>query len=418
MKKENASPMQSRRKTPDSIPDIDIIDLDAGDILEDENRKAFPKPDIREENPDEGNSAFDGGIDDTDIAFEDMEEVSEWNSEEESGEDSEETPRKKGFRINTHMILLAVVVVVFAVVFFRFKNWGQFISQDEIRDNIEGTYDDTLDLIVSLTDENGKVIPLDTSDGLSIVAFGNSPFADDRDSEDNLANMIAEMTGATVYNCSIGDSYLAAEWSFFSSGDRPMDAYTFYWLSVLAGQAGNEQMYADAAEALGDRVPEDAQIALDTLLSVDFSTVDVIAIMYDAYDYLIGHAMYNDENPTDITQFTGNLEAGIAYLQSVYPHIRIIVMSPTYAFSNEVDENGEYISSDIVRYGRDVLSTYVIKEYSSCASRQVTFIDNLYGTVTEDNAKEYLIDNIHLNVEGRKKVAERFVYALNYFNRD
>lgn len=417
MKKENASPKQSRGKHPDSIPDIDIIDLDADDIPEDENPYTFSKPGSRKENPDEKDSAFDRA-DGTDIDFEDMEESSDTDYEEDSNMDSNEPPRKKGFRINTHMILLAMVVVVFAVIFFRFKNWGQFISQDEIKENIEGTYDDTLDLIVSLTDEDGKVIPLDTSDGLSIVAFGNSPFADDRDSEDNLANIIAEMTGATVYNCSIGDSYLAAEWPIFSAADRPRDAYTFYWLALLAGQAGNDQMFIEAEQALGDAFPEDAQAALDTLRSIDFSTVDVIAIMYDAYDYLIGHAMYNDENPTDIMQFTGNLEAGIEYLQSVYPHIRIIVMSPTYAFSNEVDENGEYISSDIVRYGRDVLSTYVIKEYSSCASRQVTFIDNLYGTVTEDNAKEYLIDNIHLNVEGRKKVAERFVYALNYFNKD
>ena len=128
--------------------------------------------------------------------------------------------------------------------------------------------------------------------------------------------------------------------------------------------------------------------------------------------------MYSDQNATDITQFTGNLQASIETFQSAYPHIRIIVMSPPYAFSNELDENGEYISSDIVRYGWDVLSTYVILEGNICASTQVTFIDNLYGTITEDNAKEYLMDNLHLNIEGRKKIAERFVYALNYYNQD
>ena len=64
----------------------------------------------------------------------------------------------------------------------------------------------------------------------------------------------------------------------------------------------------------------------------------------------------------------------------------------------------------------DVLSTYVIKEYTSCASRGVTFVDNLYGTITEDNAKEFLVDNLHLNVKGRKKVAERFSYALHYYD--
>lgn len=394
MKKENISPERSQKKQILSIPDIDIIDLDNNDIPDAETPNTFSDSD-------------DMDVDlDSDTDFED------------SPDFREEPPRKKGFRINIHMVLLAVVLVVICTAFFRFRNWGDFISQDEIRENIEGTYEDQLDLIVPLTDENGQVIPLNTSDGLSIVFFGNSPFADDRDSEDNLTNIIAEMTGATVYNCSIGTSYLAAEWPFFSAADRPMDAYTLYWLSLLAGNAGNDSMFEEAADALGNNLPEDAQLAVDTLCSIDFDTVDVIAIMYDAYDYLAGHPMYSDENTTDITQFTGNLEAGIEYLQNVYPHIRIIVMSPTYAFSNELDENGDYISSDIIRYGRDVLSTYVIKEYASCGSRQVTFIDNLYGTITEDNAKEYLIDNLHLNAEGRRKVAERFVYALNYYNRD
>ena len=165
--------------------------------------------------------------------------------------------------------------------------------------------------------------------------------------------------------------------------------------------------------ALGESAPPEAMEVYNTLTSIDLSTVDVVAVMYDGSDYLAGHAMYNDGNATDITQFTGNTEAGIELLQYCYPNIRIIIMSPTYAFG--LDENGNYVSSDIQRYGWDVLSTYVIKQYASCASRMVTFVDNLYGTINEDNAEDYLTDHLHLNQEGRKKVAERFVYALNYF---
>ena len=69
-----------------------------------------------------------------------------------------------------------------------------------------------------------------------------------------------------------------------------------------------------------------------------------------------------------------------------------------------------------MRYGQDVLSTYVIKQCSSCIRNRVTFVDNLYGTVTGENADICLSDYLHLNVEGRKKIAERFVYALNYYN--
>ncbi len=329
----------------------------------------------------------------------------------------EETPTPpKRFRINMHMVFFAVVAVLFCVIFFRIKNWGVFISPEEIENIDVDSHADTMDLILPLT-QNHEIVYPNLEDGLSIVFFGNAPLADDRHSEDNLVNMIGQMTGATVYNCSVGESYLAAEWPYFSAADRPMDAYNLYWLACLASDAGNDATYVDAPAALGDALPPDAIEAVDTLQSIDFSTVDVIAIMYDAYDYFLAHPTYNSDNPTDIMHFTGNLEAGIEFLQNTYPNIRIIVMSPTYAFSDKKDENGEYLSSDIVTYGIDILSSYVIKQQDSCASRQVTFIDNLYGTITEDNAKEYLIDNRHLNVEGRKKVAERFVYALNYYSK-
>ena len=46
----------------------------------------------------------------------------------------------------------------------------------------------------------------------------------------------------------------------------------------------------------------------------------------------------------------------------------------------------------------------------------VSFLDNIYGTVNEDNADKYLKDHLHLNLKGRKQVAERFIYALEYFD--
>ena len=144
--------------------------------------------------------------------------------------------------------------------------------------------------------------------------------------------------------------------------------------------------------------------------------MDAIVLMYDASDYLDGLPMFNPEDATDITTFTGTTEAVIEYMQFFFPNVRIIVLSPTYAFA--LDDDGKYISSDMKRYGQDVLSTYAILQYASCVSRSVTFIDNIYNTFNEDNAKKYLSDHLHLNVKGRKKVAERFAYALNYYNQN
>lgn len=386
-------------KTPEQqeyrIPDIEIVDLESTD-LENGTTAAQDK-----------NRRTDGTGNDLETAFSDSDK-SKLNS-----------VLKALSHINIHIVLASISLLVIAVIIYKVVNWGKFIDLNEIFKDGPGEYSDTFDSIIRLVDKNGVPIDSVNDDGkITIVAFGNAPFADDRNSKDNTANMIADMTGATVYNCSVTGSYLASlPYEYNYATEAPINAFNFYWMCHLA--VGNlvDQNYQTALETLGDEAPPEAQEVYDTIKSINFNDVDIITVMYDASDYLAGHPMYSDEDFTDITQFTGNLEAGIQLLQETYPHIRIIVLSPAYAYSDVIDEDtGKYISSDITRYGQDVLSTYVIKQCSSCIRNRVTFVDNLYGTVTAENADDCLTDYLHLNAAGRDKIAKRFVYALNYYN--
>lgn len=379
-----------RNEHVNDLPDIEIVDLENETVQDTDFGKSDISDDV-EEYPD------------------DKYEENDWEEEE------KDHPSPKGIRrfLNLHVLFALVLLVVVGLLGYRITHWGQRVSQSDIFKDGQGSYDDSWDSILPLTDENGKMIVNDAS---NIVVFGNAPFADDRGSSDNLASLIAKETGATVYNCSISGSYLAAQHTNFDPTLAPMDAYCLYWLVNLAAGVPLDGYYNDAAETLGDKTPPEAEEVVNTLKTLDFNTIDTVAIMYDATDYLMGNAMYNDDNPTDPTQFTGNLEASIEVLQSLYPQIRIIVMSPTYAYA--IDEDGNYVSSDIYIYnGRDVLSTYVIKECYSANLHSVSFMDNLYGSITEDNAKEYLTDNLHLNVKGRKLIAKRFEYFLNYYSK-
>lgn len=379
-----------RNEHVNDMPDIEILDLENETVQDTDFGKSDISDDV-EEYPD------------------DEYEENDWEEEE------VKHPSPKGIRrfLNLHVLFALVLLVVVGLLGYRITHWGQRVSQSDIFKDGQGSYDDSWDSILPLTDENGKMIVNDAS---NIVVFGNAPFADDRGSSDNLASLIAKETGATVYNCSISGSYLAAQHTNFDPTLAPMDAYCLYWLVNLAAGVPLDGYYNDAAKALGDKTPPEAEEVVNTLKTLDFNTIDTVAIMYDATDYLLGNAMYNDDNPTDPTQFTGNLEASIEILQRLYPQIRIIVMSPTYAYA--IDEDGNYVSSDIYIYnGRDVLSTYVIKECYSANLHSVSFMDNLYGSITEDNAKEYLTDNLHLNVKGRKLIAKRFEYFLNYYSK-
>ena len=384
------------------MPDIEIVDLENETMQDTDSGKSAHQTNKKQTS-------------DVSPKADEYEDFSEEYEEEDYPEEDED-PAPAGIRrfLNVHVFFVLVLVVVIGLVAYRFTHWGQRVSQSDIFKDGQGSYDDSWDSILPLTDENGQMVITDAS---NIVLFGNAPFADDRDSSDSLANLIAKETGANVYNCSISGSYLAAQELNFDPTVAAMDAYCLYWLVNLATGAPIDNYYVQAAEQLGDKTPADAEEVINTLKTLDFNTIDTVAIMYDATDYLLGNPMYNDDNPTDPTQFTGNLEASLDVLQSLYPQIRIIVMSPTYAYA--VDENGDYVSSDMYIYNnRDVLSTYVIKECYSANLHSVSFMDNLYGSITEDNAKEYLTDNLHLNVKGRKLIAKRFEYFLNYYAKD
>ncbi len=142
--------------------------------------------------------------------------------------------------------------------------------------------------------------------------------------------------------------------------------------------------------------------------------MDIICIKYDAHDYLEQRLLRADEGDLDPQNFVGALRSGIDLIQEKFPHIRIIVMSPTYAYA--VDEEGNYSDS----FARDVLETplvdYITMEVMVSRERRVSFVDNFYGSVYQEVADDYLKDNVLLNPKGNELLADRFIYALNRFN--
>lgn len=310
-----------------------------------------------------------------------------------------------------HIIFVLIILIFLGVIVYKIWNWGTTVKSEYDPNNISDDYEiEVLDNFVPLQNET-DIVGVD--DGkTTIVAFGNAPFSDDRDSEDSLANLIEDKTGATVINCSIPDTYLAFEGESLENPASTMDIFNLYWLSTVA--CFDSDIFYYFPEEKIATFPQEAVDAVERIKAIDWETVDVITIMYDGSDYLDGRKVYDVENLTDIYTTYGNLCASIELFQQCFPYIRIIVMSPTYAFG--IDDDGEYISSDIKIYDEHPLSTYAGMMERGAYLHYVTYLDHIYGTVHEDNATQYLIDNIHLNVDGRNAVAERFKYALEYFD--
>lgn len=353
-------------------------------------------------------------------SFETPENVSLDDPEDDSFDDPEDTyteedrPEKKrglAHRMIWHIAFVLILALCVGLIYFRFANWGtrvpSFFDPDAEIDDSD--FIEVLDHMINVPADKRQ----DTDGIRTVVLLGNSPFADERDSEDSVVSLIGQMTDATIYNCSVADSHLAAARETFLAEEDPIDAFNLYWLSTLI-TLQNTSIYESAFAAMGDSAPEDARYAYETLSTLDFQNVDVLAIMYDASDYLEERPLYNVLNTTDIQTFAGNMDASLDLLCNAFPHLRIIVMSPTYAYY--VDENGEYISSDIHKSTGYSLSTYAGNLEQIAYYHSVSYLDNIYGTVNEENAREYLTDHLHLNAAGRRRLAERFVYALEYFD--
>lgn len=307
-------------------------------------------------------------------------------------------------------IILALIVVI---IVYKLWNWGTIVKSDFDPNNIQGgdDYIEVLDSIVPHIPPEGTEI---IDDGVTtIVCFGNGPFADDKGKDNNLANIIAEKTGAIVYNCSITGSYATNSTKSLQKVHPPMDAFTFYWLTTLFC-VDNQVLYDNELQAFEPDSPEylECKNTIDTINSIDFSTVDVITIMYDSTDFYMGNLEYDGVKYKNIQSFSGNIYAGIELIQKTYPHIRIIVLSPTFTYS--LDDNGDYVDSEL-NYKYIPLSSYAMILERVSYLLGVTFVDNFYGSVNANNASDYLENHYQLNDHGRELIAERFIYALNYF---
>ena len=283
-----------------------------------------------------------------------------------------------------HLALLAVILLMFLIAAIRLIIWN--IGEDS-------GYDPNADTSEFDTEPQDYIQPMDASlleghedDGVTtIVTLGNAPFSDERGST-GLAEKIAQKCDATVYNCAFPDSYLSMKYEEYTDS-YPQDALSLYL--VTASFCGGDFTLMEHAAGLVEDT-EGTQAALDTLKNVDFSTVDMIVIMYDLSDYMDDRPVMDENNDINLITWNGALNASIDLIQQTYPHIRIVVLSPSYG--QYTDENGNLVNADTEDLGNGTLPDYVLHEIDVAMANGVSILDNYYGSVTENQAAECLKD--------------------------
>jgi len=318
--------------------------------------------------------------------------------------------RSNSGRISLPIILLIVIlcfVALFLGVIWKFQFGGITVE-----------YDPDYVPEISLNAEDNVLYPLDADtqghedDGVdTILCLGNDVFSYDRDEETGLSNMIADMTGATVYNVSFPGTTVA--YAPLGSGTE-IDTYSFVGVAK-AIKSGDFSELSSKASDMG----QDYVTSVEALKSIDFNSIDTLCIMYDGNDYIQKRTLYN---PTDVDNlltsgyefdeytYMGAFVAGVKAIHEAYPHIRIVVN--TFTYCTAPDESGNMQPGDVLNYGNGTLTDYYGRLFQASETLNVSFIDDYMGFITESNSGEYLNDNIHLNVSARQYVAYHFALLI------
>ena len=230
-------------------------------------------------------------------------------------------------RVNLHIILLVVILLIAIIAVYRLYKWNQGTDLDtDVSDVDPSEFDiETLDMIIPM---DASLLEGREDDGVTtILCLGNNPFTDDRDTT-GLAAQIASKTGAVVYDCAFPDSSAACKYPMYNP-EYTKDHFNFFY--VVECFRNNE--FRAISSIAGDE-PD------------------------PRYTEAVGTPSDNPKNPNDVTAFTGGLRTTLQNIQSTWPHIRILVMSPTYA--RFMDEDGELYNGTMKDIGNGTLNHYLV----------------------------------------------------------
>ncbi len=311
--------------------------------------------------------------------------------------------KEKQFRLNIHLILLAVIVLIVIFCAVKLYIWNKGVPSDYDPNRQTTDFDtEAMDYIIPLAPD--KLEGREDDGVTTILCLGDDPFSLDQ-GPGGLAEQIAAKTGATVYNGSFTGTTMAVQFEDYNDG-YILDAFAFVNVAKSLASGNFDLMRTAASYSFDQAFPQ----TVSTLESIDMNTLDMICIMYDGSDYINKRPCEDPNHPNNPQTYTGALRSGIQAIQEAWPHIRIVVMSHT--FCHNVNAEGNFENGDRVDLGHGTLSHYLQKELDTTSELGVSFIDNFYGSINEDNYLNYMTDYIHFNDAGRELLATRFAECI------
>lgn len=302
-----------------------------------------------------------------------------------------------GIKINFHVVFFIVIIALFIFAMIRLWIWNQ--GEDSGYDPNEDTSEFDVETMDHIQPMSSSRLEGHVDDGVTtLLCLGNSAFADNK-TESGLAQSLAAQVDGVAYDASFANSFQSLKNETYQS-DYPADGVSLYHVT-RAFCTGDYSILDNAAASMGP----DAVATAEMLKKLDFSTVDMLVIMYDLSDYIDHRPLYDPNNDSNLVTWSGSLNASLMMIEEAYPHIRTVILS-TPACGKTIDDF--YVDGDIHNLGNGTIPDYLNYQMNIILANGVSYIDNYYGVITISNRQDYLVNDYHLNEDGVRVIAERF----------
>lgn len=272
-----------------------------------------------------------------------------------------------------------------------------------------GNYDTTY--IDSAIDRKTGAITKGNLYGKKIVFFGDSITGNYKPPAD-YPSFIAQATGATVYNAGFGGTCMCdnGETKGIFSFCRLIDAIVDGDWTAQDNSGFVRNYFDDATEE--NYVP--AKIAM--LKAINWAEIDYVMTNHGTNDWGSGYTIDNANNLYDKTTYAGAFRYAFEKLQTAYPNIKIIPITPLTRISHE--GSVYYDSNEYDRGTGQYLYQFANKIIDVAENKYFTRPCDLYHScmITKWNHTRYLRDGIHPTTTGGQEwVAQLMVAFFNSY---
>ncbi len=238
--------------------------------------------------------------------------------------------------------------------------------------------------------------------GDSVVEFGNYP------------EIIANVTGATVYNVGFGGCRMGGR---TQTGNAAL-AYNEMAMYKLSETVATQDFTAleNAAIYLRDTQGDDNTATVALLESIDFNTVDYITIGYGTNDFSGNLQIGTDNYSEDFLTVKGATNLSIKNILTAYPHLKVLFVTPTHRYMETALTN----DSDFFENTQGNKLIEVCDAIIEVANANHIDTLDLYRTsgFNKYNHTMYFVDGVHPNESGYvhlgQKISAKLVSMYNY----